>query len=94
VAQAAIPECLGTGEVLGQFRAELKEFEPTLEEKERLFDAKLAALEERLMPVDDLQRVVALVALRAFLALRTSNGLTAAALLAALAQRLPAFAGA
>jgi hypothetical protein len=38
----------GTGEVLGQFRAELKEFKPTLEEKERLFDAKLAALEQRL----------------------------------------------
>jgi syndecan 1/collagen type XXI alpha/collagen type V/XI/XXIV/XXVII alpha len=40
-----------TGEAFGQFRAELKEFKPTLEEKERVFDAKLAALEERLKSV-------------------------------------------
>jgi len=38
----------GTGEVLGQFRAELTEFKLVLEEKERAFEAKLSALEERL----------------------------------------------
>jgi hypothetical protein len=38
-----------TGEAFRQFRAELcKEFKPALEEKERAFEAKLAALEERL----------------------------------------------
>ena len=34
----------GTGEVLGQFRAELTEFKRALEDKERAFDAKLADL--------------------------------------------------
>jgi hypothetical protein len=41
-----------TGELLGQFRAELREeFKRVLEDKERAFEAKLAAQEERLKSV-------------------------------------------
>jgi hypothetical protein len=52
--RAAATSCAtlqGTGEVLGQFRTELKEFKPTLEEKGALVRCKLAALEERLKSV-------------------------------------------
>jgi hypothetical protein len=48
----------GTGEVLEQFCAELKEFKPTLEEKERAFEAKLAELEARLKSVPGKRPVV------------------------------------